>query len=70
MSTWLQGHRTYITAGIAAIDAIGSSLGYWEESHFRNTAEIVVGAIFLRMGSKVDAEAVKAHVEEKVAVAK
>lgn len=66
----LAGYRTYISAGIAGVDAIGHALGYWEESSFRNTAELLLTAVFLRMGSKVDAEAVKAHVEEKVAVAK
>lgn len=66
----LAGYRTYISAGIAGVDAIGYTLGYWEESSFRNTAELLLTAVFLRMGSKVDAEAVKAHVEEKIAVAK
>jgi hypothetical protein len=61
MGTWLIGHRTYITAAIAGIDAIGSALGYWDESHFRNTAELVVGAVFLRLGSKNDARAVQSN---------
>lgn len=46
----LAGYRTYITAAIAAIDAAGAALGYWDESHFRNTAELLLGAVFLRAG--------------------
>lgn len=46
----LAGYRTYITAFLAAVDAAGSVLGYWDESHFRNTAELLLGAIFLRAG--------------------
>lgn len=48
----LEGYRTYIVAVIAALDAAGAALGYWEESHFRNTAELVLGGIFLRAGVK------------------
>lgn len=52
MITWLQGKKTYIIAVIAMIDAGGAALGWWEESSFRNLAELVLGGVALRAGVK------------------
>lgn len=50
VSSLLEGKKTYIIAIIAMIDAGGAALGYWEESHFRTYAELVLGGVALRAG--------------------
>ena len=48
----LEGKRTYLMAVAYAIDAFGTSLGWWPEATVRTAIEQSLMFIFLRAGLK------------------
>lgn len=50
MRTLLEGKKTYIIAVLAAIDAFGQYMGYWQEDRFRDMAEMILFGVALRAG--------------------
>lgn len=47
---FLQGKKTYIMIGVAALDALGAAQGWWEENSVREIVEGALTFMFLRMG--------------------
>lgn len=45
----ISGYKTYITLGVAIIDAVGAKLGWWGADTFRLEAEAILAFLFTRM---------------------
>ena len=47
---FINGKKTYIMIAVAAVDAVGAQLKWWEADSIRQIVEAMFTTIFLRMG--------------------
>jgi hypothetical protein len=45
----ISGYKTYITIGVALVDAVGGYMGWWTANTFRLEMEALLAFLFTRM---------------------